>query len=353
MSPPLSEPPFDLVTGELDGLPKAIPGYVSRPHLLRRLLCSESSLKLTVAPAGFGKSSLHGECARMAPAGTQVVWLELLGHHLSPGDLLMRITEALGMPSEDGEPLITLCRLLSRSRRPLWLMLDDYPRQICPELDTFLENLIERSPAHVQWWICGRRRPAWSLPRLVLQNGLQELDSSALGFDESTLQRLLIERQISLPEVLRQQLLEECQGWPALICLLLRDAATDNLPQLMTTGTPLLLSYLQREVPAEQLPTNAQLQVLQSRHPHWFSTQPLERPVQTQQTLPPLSSLLSKRELAILRLIASGLSNREIAERLCLSVNTVKAHAWNINGKLGTERRTQAVARAKLQGLLS
>lgn len=61
---------------------------------------------------------------------------------------------------------------------------------------------------------------------------------------------------------------------------------------------------------------------------------------------------LSSRELAVLRLIAQGCSNQEISERLFISLHTVKTHARHINGKLGVERRTQAVARAKDLGLL-
>jgi ATP/maltotriose-dependent transcriptional regulator MalT len=61
---------------------------------------------------------------------------------------------------------------------------------------------------------------------------------------------------------------------------------------------------------------------------------------------------LSCRELTVLRLIAQGLSNQEVAEQLFISLHTVKTHARRINGKLGVARRTQAVAQAKALGLL-
>ncbi len=61
---------------------------------------------------------------------------------------------------------------------------------------------------------------------------------------------------------------------------------------------------------------------------------------------------LSERELEVLYLIAEGLSNREIAQKLYLSHNTVKGHARNIYGKLGVNSRTQAAARARILGLL-
>jgi LuxR family maltose regulon positive regulatory protein len=61
---------------------------------------------------------------------------------------------------------------------------------------------------------------------------------------------------------------------------------------------------------------------------------------------------LSERELDILRLIAEGLPNQEIAQSLFLSLSTVKWHAGNIYGKLGVSNRTQAVAKARSLGIL-
>lgn len=67
---------------------------------------------------------------------------------------------------------------------------------------------------------------------------------------------------------------------------------------------------------------------------------------------PPLVEPLSEREQEVLRLIAVGLSNREIAEELVVAVSTVKWHINNVYGKLGVRSRTQAVARANQLGLL-
>lgn len=61
---------------------------------------------------------------------------------------------------------------------------------------------------------------------------------------------------------------------------------------------------------------------------------------------------LSEREIEVVQLITAGLKNREIAERLYLSLNTVKAHTRNIYGKLDVHTRTQAVNRARNLGLL-
>ena len=61
---------------------------------------------------------------------------------------------------------------------------------------------------------------------------------------------------------------------------------------------------------------------------------------------------ITPRELEILEAMAAGFSNREIAERLFVSENTVKTHAGRVFGKLSAQRRTQAVQRAKEAGLI-
>jgi LuxR family transcriptional regulator, maltose regulon positive regulatory protein len=61
---------------------------------------------------------------------------------------------------------------------------------------------------------------------------------------------------------------------------------------------------------------------------------------------------ISERELDILRLIADGHSNQEIADMLVIAVSTVKSHINNLYGKLGTNRRTEAIAIARQRGLV-
>lgn len=62
---------------------------------------------------------------------------------------------------------------------------------------------------------------------------------------------------------------------------------------------------------------------------------------------------LTPRELEILELIAAGLSNREIAEKVFVSENTVKTHLSRVFDKLGAKRRTQAVERGKALRLIA
>jgi DNA-binding CsgD family transcriptional regulator len=61
---------------------------------------------------------------------------------------------------------------------------------------------------------------------------------------------------------------------------------------------------------------------------------------------------ITNRELEILQLIARGMSNREIAEHLFVSENTVKTHSSRLFDKLTARRRTQAVQIAKENGLI-
>ncbi|HZU69054.1 MAG TPA: response regulator transcription factor [Ktedonobacteraceae bacterium] len=72
----------------------------------------------------------------------------------------------------------------------------------------------------------------------------------------------------------------------------------------------------------------------------------------TRRDTPNLFTDLSDRELEVLRLIADGLSNAEIAEKLVISEKTVKGHVSNILGKLHMMDRTQAAVYAWQQGLV-
>jgi len=63
--------------------------------------------------------------------------------------------------------------------------------------------------------------------------------------------------------------------------------------------------------------------------------------------------VLSEREMEVLRLVTKGLSNKDIAEELCLSIRTVQGHLGNIFNKLQVGSRTEAVVRALKEGWVS
>ncbi|HSJ53288.1 MAG TPA: LuxR C-terminal-related transcriptional regulator, partial [Anaerolineae bacterium] len=85
-----------------------------------------------------------------------------------------------------------------------------------------------------------------------------------------------------------------------------------------------------------------------------FYAHEADRPVSPAATVQAetLTEPLSERELEVLHLVAAGWSNREIADKLVISVRTVKKHVENIHGKLGVSNRTQAAARARELNLL-
>ncbi|MCP4541035.1 MAG: response regulator transcription factor [Chloroflexi bacterium] len=66
----------------------------------------------------------------------------------------------------------------------------------------------------------------------------------------------------------------------------------------------------------------------------------------------PLVEPLSERELDVMHHLVDGQTNQEIAQTLCISVNTVKTHLKNIYGKLGVSSRRQAAAEANKLGLV-
>lgn len=91
------------------------------------------------------------------------------------------------------------------------------------------------------------------------------------------------------------------------------------------------------------------LQLRQPRLPDAIGRAEPGHPLESE---PSLQNRLSQREIEVLELVALGNSNQQIADQLFISLHTVKTHARRINGKLGVERRTQAVAKAKVLGLV-
>ncbi|UCH50888.1 MAG: response regulator transcription factor [Chloroflexota bacterium] len=66
-----------------------------------------------------------------------------------------------------------------------------------------------------------------------------------------------------------------------------------------------------------------------------------------------IKDILSDREMEMLKLLATGMSNKEIAEKLCLSLRTVKAHMSNIFTKMNVASRSEALVNALRKGLLT
>jgi NarL family two-component system response regulator LiaR len=111
------------------------------------------------------------------------------------------------------------------------------------------------------------------------------------------------------------------------------------------------LGYLLKDSEPHEL-----LQAIRSVHAGEPSLAPtiarkLMRELQQPPDLPPAEHPLSEREVQVLRLVAQGLSNKEIADRIVVSERTVRAHVSNILNKLHLANRTQAALYAIREGL--
>jgi len=87
----------------------------------------------------------------------------------------------------------------------------------------------------------------------------------------------------------------------------------------------------------------------------WVAMRLWRRPAAPPAELDPQASQrlrISDRELEVLELLAAGRSNKEIAQRLEVSPNTVKTHVARLFEKLGARRRTQAILRARELGMI-
>lgn len=111
-----------------------------------------------------------------------------------------------------------------------------------------------------------------------------------------------------------------------------------------------------RAEPAKLLWAEAEKIVEQSNQPELFEYWKQQRPDSNRRQGLPLEAMLvetlTEREIEVLRLAANGLSNREIAQALVVSVGTAKKHLSNIFSKLNAQSRTQAIARARELSLI-
>jgi LuxR family maltose regulon positive regulatory protein len=119
----------------------------------------------------------------------------------------------------------------------------------------------------------------------------------------------------------------------------LRLAQPEGYVQVFVDEGPLLAHLLARMSIPDALQAYVQTILQAFGHPTPVTAAPLVEP-------------LTLREIEILRLIAAGLSNQEIAAQLHLSPQTIKVHTRNIYGKLGVTSRTQAVAQGRALGMV-
>jgi DNA-binding NarL/FixJ family response regulator len=186
-----------------------------------------------------------------------------------------------------------------------------------------------------QWAEEGLARQAAPILReCVTPQAAQALLKAALEFDVTA----------SLPQVKAPTLVIHNRQFP-LDLALARDLAT-RIPDARLAA----VDNLESVVPAA-------VEFLTQRTEHVSSRPGPQRQSGYQATPPQTPSFdparLSKREIEILRLVAAGQSNREIAEALLISTNTVDRHVSHILSKIGAANRAEAAAYAAKQRLLS
>jgi LuxR family maltose regulon positive regulatory protein len=176
--------------------------------------------------------------------------------------------------------------------------------------------------------------------RALIEPALEQAQASGLGFN---VVRLLILQALAL----------YAQGETT--------SALTAIKRALALAEPenYVRSYLDLGKPMEEfLLWSLEGQALSEPHLRAYASQLLSQfgvgfPIESSQpTGDTLIEPLTERELEVLRLIAEGLSNREIGERLFLALSTVKGHNKIIFDKLQVQRRTEAVARARELGLL-
>ena len=191
---------------------------------------------------------------------------------------------------------------------------------------------------------------------LVPRHGMEVVGEASNGREAVEMARSLrpdvILMDLLMPELSGSQAIAEIvrQDPEARILVLTSFGAADQVSAALQAGA---LGYLLKDSSAEEL-----LQAIRSVHLGNLSLPgPLASAWMRGLRAPPASrpapDALTRRERDVLRGIARGLTNREIARELQIGVNTVRTHVSSILGKLGLSSRTQAARYALERGLIS
>jgi LuxR family maltose regulon positive regulatory protein len=133
------------------------------------------------------------------------------------------------------------------------------------------------------------------------------------------------------------------------------DAAVENLESSLSIAAPegYVRTFVEQRAPAARLLAEAATRGIMPQYTaKLLLAFPPEERVHSQHPVQNLVEPLTPRELEVLSLIARGLSNREIGEKLHLALDSVKGHNYRIFGKLDVHSRTEAIARARELNLL-
>jgi len=198
----------------------------------------------------------------------------------------------------------------------------------------------------------------------VVREGLRALieakpDMELVGEAEDGVEAVLLARSLKPDVILLDLLMPRMDGIEAIgeikkenpnarILVLTSFAGDDKVFPAIKAGA---LGYLLKDSPSQAL-----IQAIREVHHGKSSLHPtiarkLIREFNRPSTAAPVENLLTEREVAVLKLIAGGLSNQEIAKTLVVSERTVSSHVSNILEKLHLANRTQAALYALREGL--
>jgi len=256
-------------------LPRAQPGSVRRPRLLRSIDGDGSAaLTLVDAPVGYGKTMLlRSWCAEHA---RPVAWITLDEADADPVRLwtyvatsVERVAEGVGGPAlrrlaVPGAPVElavdALLNGLHSHALPLAIVLDDLHLLGSEPSYRLVEHAVERLPQNVRMLAATRSDPPIRLARLRARNALVELRARELAFTVEEARELLVGREgIELDDEHVQRLVARTEGWPAglyLAALWLRELADPREGvRMFAGGHRPVADYLAGEV-LESLPAD-------------------------------------------------------------------------------------------------
>jgi LuxR family maltose regulon positive regulatory protein len=217
-----------------------------------------------------------------------------------------------------------------------------------------------------------RKAELWSSLRKSPEVNLHQVPDFVLEFEYLTLVRLHISRGEfdDLPELLerlRERAEEHGRMGTVIEILVLQsislqaqgrlDQAVSKLKRALSLAEPegYVRIFVDEGQPMAELLRYARSRGIRPRYTAkllaLFSVPQHKGTLSTRIAMPPTEPL-TQREVEVLQLLASGKSNRQIADELIVVTGTIKAHLLNIYGKLDVHSRTQALARSRQMGLL-
>ncbi len=333
------------------------PERIGRPRLVERLnaaACGDARLILVSAPAGYGKTALLEEWA--AQSRCETAWYSLAPGDDSPGNFWVGLVGAIRAlrPAFGSRPLALFeaqgVKALEPFLRSLLAELESFPQGLALILDGFeairspavlrsLDFFVVRLPSRVRLFIGARFDPDLPLVSLRERGELAVLHAADLRFTPDEADAFLNEcLGLDLPPEGVADLEARTGGWIAGLqlaglALSWREAPERFIRAISGSRGFILVTLTEQVLGRLQEPPGI-----------------LAEPASPGPAAP--VEALTGRECEILRLIACGATNGEIAAELVLTVNTVKKHTSNIFGKLGVKTRTRAAARARQLNLL-